>query len=345
MADSTSDQQDRPHKRQKTDAKAASTGQTTHIVEQDGYGKHMHPTTSTIPIPIKTGYIHGEIRRSMWLNLEFCDAGICGYVLPYHLLQFWIGIDEQENNTLKTFNSLLPASYGITWHTFDLSIYNQATTRKRLLTQGSTTYETIDFETSQNLMILTDVNNTHKPSITWPDEFMIPGHKNTFQDLQLATNYCKIEELATGHTKHLSFSPEQLPSSHVWELIHIDKTGQHMDKMFPARQHTTGCQSFDIPLVASSTYNYTSMHIQWSPQPMPLIQLDSPHIKSESGNMKFIYRTRWDFSIPYTMHIKPSSPDEISYNKYIVPYPKALTSTTNNDSTTILTYLATPKLL
>jgi hypothetical protein len=76
---------------------------------------------------------------------------------------------------------------------------------------------------------------------------------------------------------------------------------------------------------------------------MPLIQLDSPHILSENGNMKFIYRTRWDISVPYTLHIKPSSDTEISYNKYIVPYPKAR-HTQTSDAPTSFTFLATPKL-
>jgi hypothetical protein len=125
-------------------------------------------------------------------------------MLPYHMLQFWTGLSEKENNTLLTFNTLSAAAYGVTWHDFSLSIYNQATTRKRLPTLGSTTYETIDFETSQNLMILTDVNNTHSP--TWPSDFQPPGHKNTFQDLQDGPNYFKTEELATGH-KTLYFLP------------------------------------------------------------------------------------------------------------------------------------------
>jgi hypothetical protein len=259
-------------------------------------------------------------------------------------MQFWVGIDQQENNTLKTFNILSNAAYGITWHSFDLSIYNQATIRKHLLTQGSTTYETIDFETSQNLMILTDVNLTHKPSLLWPDEFLLPGHRNTSQDMQAGTNYCKIEELATGHTKHFIFLPEKLPENHVWELLSIDKSGNHVDKMFPARQHTTGMQSFDIPLVTTSTTNYTSMHVQWQPQPMPLIQLDSPHIMSESGNMKFIYRTRWDISVPYTLHIKPSAAEEISYNKYVFPYPKARPTSATSDGPISFSYFTTPKL-
>jgi hypothetical protein len=150
MADSTTEQSDRPHKRQRHD-NMASIGQTTHNVEQDGYGKHMHDTISTIPIPIQTTHVHGEIKRSAWLNLSFCDSTCTGYAIPYHLLQFWLGLSETENNTIQIFNTICQTAYGITWHHFNLSIYNQATTRKRLLTQGSTTYETIDFETSQNL--------------------------------------------------------------------------------------------------------------------------------------------------------------------------------------------------
>jgi hypothetical protein len=161
MADSTTEQHDQPKNRYKSSS-TAIVGQTTHNVEQDGYGTHMQPT-STIPIPIKTTHVHGEIKRSIWLNISFCDAGNCGYHLPYQLLQFWTGLSDKENNTILTFNTLAAAAYGITWHDFSLSLYNQAT-RKRLLTQGSTTYETIDLETSQNLMILTSTTRIPQAS-------------------------------------------------------------------------------------------------------------------------------------------------------------------------------------
>jgi hypothetical protein len=147
--------------------------------------------------PHQTTHVHGELKRSVWLNLSFCESGNCGYLLPYQLLQIWTGLSELENNTLRIFNAIAETAYGVTWHNFSLALYNQATTRKRLLTQGSTTYETIDFETSQNLMILTDVNNSHTPSIIWPNEFQPPGHKISGLDFQSGTNYCKIEELST----------------------------------------------------------------------------------------------------------------------------------------------------
>jgi hypothetical protein len=149
--------------------------------------------------------------------------------------------------------------------------------------------------------------------------------------------------LATGHTKTFVFPPEQLPAHHVWEPIIIDNTGEHANKMFPARQHTSSLQTLDVPLVSATAAGYISMHVQWTPQPMPIIQLEPPQIKSESGNMKFIYRTRWDMSVPYTLHIKPSSTTETSYNKFVVPYPQAKKIT--KDNKTFFTYIATPKLL
>jgi hypothetical protein len=113
--------------------------------------------------------------------------------------------------------------------------------------------------------------------------------------------------------------------------------------MFPARQHTTSYQIFDTPLTTTTGTTFSSLHLQWQPQPLPAIIIDSPRILSESGNMKFIYRTRWDFSVPYTLHIKPSSASEASYNKYITPYPQAKLVSSDN-KTTSFAFLATPKL-
>jgi hypothetical protein len=152
-----------PKRRRQTDTNMPSTGQSTHSVEQDGYGKHIHPTITTTTIPYTTSFVHGEIVRSLWVDIDFSDVDKRPYVIPYQLLQFWIGVDPLENNSMTNFNKLNNAAYNITWHSFHLSIYNWATTRKRLLTQGPTTYET-----SQNLFLLTDTVRTHRPVITWP---------------------------------------------------------------------------------------------------------------------------------------------------------------------------------
>jgi hypothetical protein len=262
-------------------------------------------------------------------------------------MYFWLGLQINNNNTKQIYNTISTCSYGVTWHSFDLTIYNQATTRKRLLTQRSTTTETIDFETSQNLMILTDVNQTHKNDITYPHDYVPPGIKNTSFDLQSSAYFCKTEELSTGHTKTFSFTPESLPPNYVWEILPINTLIENTQAMFPARQHTTAAQDFDKPLINQLGRSFAASYLHSQPHPLPHIELHCPHITSETGYMKFIYRTRWDFSIPYTLHIKPSSLSETSYNKFIVPYPQARLTTADTDDGSLshtLQYVSTPHI-
>jgi hypothetical protein len=122
------------------------------------------------------------------------------------MLLFWLGSDTDFNNSVKHFNGLTNTEYGITWNSFTLSLYNQATTRKRLLTQGATTYETIDFETSQNLLILTDTNRSHPPSPIYTTEFNPPGQLHD-KNLQSTPYFCKTEELPTGKVKTFHLTP------------------------------------------------------------------------------------------------------------------------------------------
>jgi hypothetical protein len=124
---------------------------------------------------------------------------------------------------------------------------------------------------------------------------------------------CKTEELSTGHTKTFSFTPETLPPNYVWELIPINTSVENTQKMFPARQHTTQSQDFDVPFLNLKGRSFATQYIQQQPHPLPHIELHSPHISSEAGY----------FSIPYTLHIQPSSVQENSYAKFVVPYPQA----------------------
>jgi hypothetical protein len=138
---------------------------------------------------------------------------------------------------------------------------------------------------------MTDTNKTHQPSLVWPHEYSPPGHLRKDVDLQSQTFLCQLEELATGNSKHFHITPEELPEHQIWELIDIENTSLHAQKMFPARQHTNNLQLNDTPLTNSTLRGFTSLDMKYKPRSLPLIALDAPHIASESGYMKFIYQT------------------------------------------------------
>jgi hypothetical protein len=210
--------------------------------------------------------------------VDFSNTNTFPYVIPYQMLLLWLGSDPDKNSSVKHFNGLSNISYGITWASFTLSIYNQATTRKRLLTQEATTYETIDFETFQNLLILTDTNRSHLPSPIYPSEFNPPGHLYE-QNLQSTLYFCETEELPTGKVKTFHFTPESLPDQ-CWKLLTADRS--HSNEMFPARQHTTAAQDKVVPLLIT---HFATIDITYKPNALPFIALDCPHITSEAGLM------------------------------------------------------------
>jgi hypothetical protein len=187
----------------------------------------------------------------------------------------------------------------------------------------------------------------HKTDIVYPHDFVPPGIKNTTFDLQSDMYLCKTEELSTGHTKQFSFTPEQLPPNYVWETLPINAYPENAKTMFPARQHTTSAQEFDKPFTDIQGRSFASSYLHSQPHPLPHIELHSPHISSEAGYMKFIYRTRWDFSINYTLHIKPSCITETSYTKFVVPYPSAKmisSDTSDGELPHTFQYLSTPHI-
>jgi hypothetical protein len=62
---------DQPAKRkQKTDTSITTTGQSTHNVEQDGYGTNISPTT-TVHISAWPTTVNGKLYRTMWCDLDF----------------------------------------------------------------------------------------------------------------------------------------------------------------------------------------------------------------------------------------------------------------------------------
>jgi hypothetical protein len=113
------------------------------------------------------------------------------------------------------------------------------------------------------------------------------------------------------------------PEYQCWDIINVDNIGQDYNLMFPARQHTTTLQSYDLPITTTDKNTYQTSFINLHPHSLPAIFIDQPHIASESGYMKFIYRTRWDFKMDYTLHTQQTANNEYSSSRRIVPYPKA----------------------
>jgi hypothetical protein len=241
-------------------------GQTTHGKDNNGYGDYISPTTKTMPFIYNHSTFTSEIIRSIWVDIDFSNMNGKPYCMPYQLLHFWLGTSNTNSNTVRILNHIMRISYGISWHSFSLKIYNQATSKKRLLTQGTTSYETIDFETSQNLLIMQDLNDTHNPTIQYPEEFQPPGHTYIGDEWQSNPFLPSIEELSTGHIKTFTFYPEELPPNQVWARTEISDLGTYAADMFPARQHTTGQKTNDTPLTTTTnkTYyvntNYQSQH-------------------------------------------------------------------------------------
>lgn len=227
-----------PEKKQKTENSITTVGQSTHNVEQDGYGQNIHPTTS-IHISAWPTKLQGKLYRTMWCDLDFSskDEKKPIYV-PYTNFHFWTGPDYKEtNNSLKNYMDCYSSAIGAIYHRFKFTITNQATTRKRLLTQGTTNTITHDFETSQNLLIIWDNIRTRTMDVT-NTEITTPPWCKGDMDMQAGDCPWKIEELATGHTKVITFTPEPPSHPNFFEPISLDITSPHAGKQIPGRQRS-----------------------------------------------------------------------------------------------------------
>lgn len=163
----------------------------------------MAETEINLPIQTFVGIFKGKITRSFWINLDFSNNETKPFVLPYQSLLWWIGDKPNINHSVKNFSKLCEIALGVHFEYFKMNITNQSTTRKRLLTQGSTSYITHDFGGSQNLMIYYDTHNDHifemeKDNLT---SISYTANTNLQKEGSGNDNPYLLQELATGHTK------------------------------------------------------------------------------------------------------------------------------------------------
>jgi hypothetical protein len=235
-----------PKKKQKSTTSILTAAQTTHNVEQDGYGLNMHPTTS-VHITAWPTAISGKLIRT-WCDLDFSATDEKHPVLyvPYTFFHFWTGSDYKTSNSLLNYMTCHPSSVDAQYHKFKFTMTNQATTRKRLLTQGTTNTITHDFETSQNLLLIWDNIRTRNIDIKYENVTTLPWTKGP-DDMQAGDCPWRIEELATGHTKTITFTPHNPPSPNFFEPISLDVKSSHAGKLIPGRQRSSQL-SYDLPI-------------------------------------------------------------------------------------------------
>ncbi|KAJ8868108.1 hypothetical protein PR048_031917 [Dryococelus australis] len=196
-------------------------GQSYPTSVQDGFGRHMHPTSTSNYYPDYTVVTPGTFPMTYWFDTDF-SSDQTPIVIPYRNLAFWLGTDEYKgNNTLnvrkKFFELNDSTSLGIAFHSPKMSITNQATLRQRLLTQGQTSTTTWDFEGSQNLVIAhgdrvyAEIQYTKanlKPPFLRSSYDFMPGYND--QDL------LTYDELAIGHTKHFNYHCPLPANGKLW---------------------------------------------------------------------------------------------------------------------------------
>lgn len=313
-------------------------GQSTHIVEQDGYGEHMHPTISYNPMDYHTSQVHGKIQRSIWIDLDFSTNDKKPFLLPYSFIQFYTGSENSINNSLLNYQHILAASCGALYHKFKFTITNQATTRKRLLTSSGTTTETIDFETSQNLLLMWGTTKEETPALTATEITTPPWHLSQGGDLQSGNFEYKLEELATGHMKTIVVEPTKIPEGMYWEPFDIDGSITDKPYLLPCIQQTAKTIALnDQPIVLYTNSNYNSLRNNIAYNNLPALYLDYPHIKDETGTMKFIYRLKIDFEIDYTLFTNPTCKSDKSYMRNIYKLPQAVYNPTTKKFTAYFT--------
>jgi hypothetical protein len=217
-----------------------------------------------------------------------------------------------------------PSAVGAIYHRFKFTITNQATTRKRLLTQGTTNTVTHDFETTQNLLIIWDNIRTRTMEVDNTEITTPPWAKGT-DDLQAGDCPWKIEELATGHTKTITFTPHGPQHSNFFEPISLDITSPHAGKLIPGRQRSDKL-AYDLQVNQDKfiqAFDFKYAYIEKKTTNRPALFLDQPHILAESGIMKFIYRVFLTFEVDYTLFLRSYELQDKNYQRLIVPLSQA----------------------
>ena len=151
----------RPAEADSTSSKKAATESTNLMSgsyrqneEEEGYSlqNNIHHIQSHNPFTRgQTTTVIYTLKNRQFIDFNCCTNGQKPWLLPYKQIKFWI--PEKSTQNYKNWYTLMSISHGWNILNLNLKIDNHSITRQRIITQGSTTVVTYDFETSQNLII------------------------------------------------------------------------------------------------------------------------------------------------------------------------------------------------
>lgn len=350
--------------------KRAADSPTTNIKKQKtnsttlGYGQQRNPEEEGYSLRnnITPLYSHNYLSRSnlttviytlknkQWIDFNCCENGQKASIIPYKNMQFWT--NEKTNQTI--FNGLMKLSTGWEILSANINIENHSICRQRLITQGSTTVLTYDFETSQNLIIghLTHGVYLHKPSINTTKEQI---RKPIQTELEFFTDYDEFtyEEIPQKHIWHYNVPTSKLNKQGL--LINTEET-ININHLIPGETNYISQLNSDnttkFSTITNQTYLYDQIHNQEQAQIQVTrtadypqqhgIFIGQPRVADETGYMKFRYQIQLETALTCKFHLEPDNNptivDSIINNAQHIKLPTTQTSAPNA-TTLIIPYI------
>lgn len=247
----------------------------------------------------------GSWKNQYTYTFDFSDD-INAIIIPYQEMRFWY---PRINNSKINFEGIKSLAYGIQFHKANMDMDLLATTRKRLLTGGTNTLETIDFEPSQNMVIASSDRRTQQYTIAGTETapYFVRYTDSTFSE---AEDVWTRQEVAQHFCKKFSFGWSDLPDQKLYNIQDWTQPGI----MIPGPTGLANNASFNsnFQTETNDQYNSTRM-MKYTSRPM--VCITSQAVPDITGTMKFAFTVRITQELHYTLFLFPdvydSSEDDV----------------------------------
>lgn len=287
------------------------------------YGYNIYPTIVR-NILDRGRHFKGSLKNQYTYTFDFTDNQNA-YIIPYKEMRFWW---SRIPDNAQKFTVNMPASWGVTFHSATIDFDVLGIQRKRIITGGSSSLETIDFEPSQNFVFAMSDRRSQDYTITGAETapYFIRYSDSTFDD---AIDEWSRQEIAQHNSKTIHF---RFPHLQKHKAYKINTNYTTPGLLIPGTTGLFTNMQANTELTTTTTDEYRNTILQ--PQVNhPMMVITSQNIPDISGNMKFMYTVRITTEMHYTLHLKPDYPNGTMdiENRQTIPLPTAVERTATND--------------